>query len=70
MKKLLAVILSVIMVFSFAACAGKSVNNEGESQTCSYEYEAVPLFWSFVQIGNGRLTSYYFSNQAQILFGL
>ena len=38
--------------------------------TCSYEYEAVPLFWSFVQIGNGRLTSYYFSNQAQILFGL
>ena len=33
MKKLLAVILSVIMVFSFAACAGKSVNNEGESQT-------------------------------------
>ena len=25
--------LSVIMVFSFAACAGKSVNNEGESQT-------------------------------------
>ena len=33
MKKLLAVILSVIMVFSFAACAGKSANNEGESQT-------------------------------------
>ena len=33
MKKLLAVMLSVIMVFSFAACAGKSVNNEGESQT-------------------------------------
>ena len=29
MKKLLAVILSVIMVFSFAACAGKSANNEG-----------------------------------------
>ena len=33
MKKLLAVMLSVIMVFSFAACAGKSANNEGESQT-------------------------------------
>ena len=33
MKKLLAVILSVIMVFSFAACAGKSANNEGESET-------------------------------------
>lgn len=32
MKKLLAVMLSVIMVFSFAACAGKSANNEGESQ--------------------------------------
>lgn len=33
MKKLLAVMLSVIMVFSFAACAGKSANNEGERQT-------------------------------------
>lgn len=33
MKKLLVVMLSVIMVFSFAACAGKSANNEGESQT-------------------------------------
>ena len=38
--------------------------------SCSYEYEAVPLFWSFVQIGNGKLTSYHFSDQAQILFGL
>ena len=38
--------------------------------SCSYEYEAVPLFWSFVQIGNGRLTSYHFRDQAQILFGL
>ena len=33
MKKLLAVMLSVIMVFSFAACAGKSANNEGGRQT-------------------------------------
>ena len=33
MKKLLAVMLSVIMVFSFAACAGKSANNEGERKT-------------------------------------
>ena len=33
MKKLLAVMLSVVMAFSFAACAGKSANNEGESQT-------------------------------------
>ena len=33
MKKLLAVMLSVIMVFSFAACAGKSANNEGKRQT-------------------------------------
>lgn len=38
--------------------------------SCSYEYEAVPLFWSFVQIGNGRLTSYHFRDQAQILFGV
>lgn len=34
MKKLLAVMLSVIMVFSFAACAGKTVDNNGsEGQT-------------------------------------
>ena len=46
------------------------MDNMVSRMTCSYEYEAVPLFWSFVQIGNGRLTSYYFSNQAQILFGL
>lgn len=37
--------------------------------SCSYEYEAAPLFWDFVQIGNGRLTSYHFRDQAQILFG-
>ena len=33
MKKLLAVMLSVFMVFSFAACAGKSAYNEGGRQT-------------------------------------
>ena len=34
MKKLLAVMLSVVMVFSFAACAGKTVDNNGsEGQT-------------------------------------
>ena len=34
MKKLLAVMLSVVMAFSFAACAGKTVDNNGsEGQT-------------------------------------
>lgn len=34
MKKLLAVMLSVFMAFSFAACAGKTVDNNGsEGQT-------------------------------------
>lgn len=37
--------------------------------SCAYEYEAATLFWNFVQIGNGKLTSYHFRDQAQILFG-
>ena len=41
MKKLLAVMLSVIMVFSFAACAGKSANNEGERQTTTIRIGAM-----------------------------
>lgn len=35
---------------------------------CTYQYEARPLFWEFVQLGNGKMTSYYLQEQEKIIY--